>query len=73
MYIKFVPKTVHYISFTLKSIWNHHQKYFLQIKHHIELLVAATVKPSILGENMSWDSVKLVYLVYLIPGIPGIL
>ena len=63
VYIKLVPETVHYISFTLKFIWNHQQKYFLQLKHHIELLVAASVKLSISGENASWNPGKLVYLV----------
>ena len=48
---KIIPETVHYINFISKFIWNHlylsfvsfilnHlQKYFLQLEHHIELLV----------------------------------
>ena len=50
---KIVPETVHYIKFIKihfqsfvsiyhlyrSFVWNHQQKYFLQLKHHIELLV----------------------------------
>ena len=47
MYTKLVPETVHYISLTLKSIWNHlnhlfgiiYKSIFCQLEHHIQLLV----------------------------------
>ena len=58
MYTKLIPELVHFVSFAskfiwdhlylsifLSFIWNHLQKYFLQLEHLIELVTGSSVKP----------------------------